>query len=486
MKKKRLQLLTFFCSISLFAQDPCPGNWLSTQGNQLVDSFGTVVKLSGVNWFGFETNLNNPHGLWGGTRDHKSVLQQIKDLGFNCIRVPWHNRMLEPGASLNIVAGGTDPYTGATPMNQEESQFTQPIQLLDRMVQWCQDNDMKIILDCHSRNPDAFITELRWYTSDFTEQQWIDDWVFLANRYRDFDTVIAMDINNEPHGAIDDPEGAKWGTNNPVNDWRLAAQACGNAIHAVNPDVLIIVEGIEAYQKPDGTNTSYWWGGNLQGVRDTPVVLNTPNKLVYSPHEYGPEVFNQPWFSDPNFPNNLAPLWEEQFNFINTAGTAPLFVGEFGIKEQGGVKEQWFSTFTNYISTQNLSYTFWCLNPNSGDTGGILADDWVTVNQWKMDYLEPILFDLIPNCSALSVEDYSLSNQITVYPNPADDVLIINTKKIPDTIIIYDLKGRLIMNKKRIDSDFEHTLNIADFKSGLYLIQVRINERTHTTKFIKK
>jgi len=41
-----------------------------------------------------------------------------------------------------------------------------------------------------------------------------------------------------------------------------------------------------------------------------------------------------------------------------------------------------------------VSWTFWSWNPNSGDTGGILANDWRTVNQNKMAYLTPIQFDL--------------------------------------------------------------------------------------------
>jgi hypothetical protein len=39
-----------------------------------------------------------------------------------------------------------------------------------------------------------------------------------------------------------------------------------------------------------------------------------------------------------------------------------------------------------------MSWTFWSWNPNSGDTGGILADDWRTINGNKMTYLTPIEF----------------------------------------------------------------------------------------------
>ncbi len=41
---------------------------------------------------------------------------------------------------------------------------------------------------------------------------------------------------------------------------------------------------------------------------------------------------------------------------------------------------------------QGMSWTYWSWNPNSGDTGGILADDWNTVNQNKVSKLTPIEF----------------------------------------------------------------------------------------------
>ena len=40
---------------------------------------------------------------------------------------------------------------------------------------------------------------------------------------------------------------------------------------------------------------------------------------------------------------------------------------------------------------KNSHWTFWALNPNSGDTGGLLKDDWVSVNQAKYNLLKPYL-----------------------------------------------------------------------------------------------
>ncbi len=358
-------------------------NFLSASGNKLFDSTGKEVRLTGVNWFGFETSQYSPHGIW--TRDTKSVLMQIKDLGFNTIRLPWCNDMLKPGASININSYGSDPYSGISPMNEEESKLNKPIELLDVIVKWCQENNMKIVLDNHSRAADGFLNEKYWYTDTFSEQQWIDDWIFLANRYKDFSTVVAMDLNNEPHGST-------WGDSNPDTDWNKAAERCGNAILNVHPDVLIIVEGVGQFE-----GDSYWWGGQLKGVTKYPVQLSNPNKLFYSAHEYGPEVSQQDWFESPDFPNNMPAIWEEHFHYLYENNTSPIFIGEFGIKDQDNdIAFTWYKEWMGFMG-DIYSWTFWTMNPNSGDTGGILKDDWISVNQWKMDVLNPHFAPLIAN-----------------------------------------------------------------------------------------
>ena len=70
-------------------------------------------------------------------------------------------------------------------------------------------------------------------------------------------TVIGADLHNEPHGS------ACWGCGDPARDWAAAATRAGNAVLAVNPHLLIVVEGVE--RQSDGSTT--WWGGGLADVR---------------------------------------------------------------------------------------------------------------------------------------------------------------------------------------------------------------------------
>ena len=95
------------------------------------------------------------------------------------------------------------------------------------------------------------------------------------------------------------------------------------------------------------------------------------------------------------------------WGYIYRQGIAPVYIGEFGTKLTDPKDPPWLEAITSYLAgdldsngttdmpagDKGVSWTFWSWNPNSGDTGGILANDWRTVNQNKMAYLTPIQFD---------------------------------------------------------------------------------------------
>jgi endoglucanase len=346
-----------------------PG-YLHTQGGAIVDDKGTVVRLTGLSWFGFETSNFAPHGLWA--RPLGSMLDQVQSLGYNVIRVPYTNQMLRAGSTPNGIDFTQNP----------DLQGLTPLALLDKLIDGAKARHLRIILDRH--RPDANGQSELWYTASVSEQQWLSDWTMLAQRYAGNPTVIGADLHNEPHGA------ASWGDGNMATDWRLAAERGGNAVLAANPDLLIIVEGVDHVG-----NDYYWWGGNLAAAAGAPVRLAVANRLVYSPHDYPASVSGQPWFNDPAYPANLPSVWDAHWGALAKSGTAPVWVGEFGSLLQTKSDQQWMTALTSYIGQRGLSFSFWCLNPDSGDTGGLLLDDWKTVNLAKQTLLQPILAPLL-------------------------------------------------------------------------------------------
>ena len=346
---------------------------LSTQGSNIVDATGKSVLLRGVNWFGLETESHAPHGLW--VRDYKEMLAQIKSLGYNVIRLPYSVQALR---SANV--SGIDFTNG----KNQDLQGKTPLQIMDLMIQEAQRQGLLILLDSHRLN-DRWIPAL-WYGDGFTEADWIDTWKMLATRYRNQANVIGADLKNEPHGD------SSWGTNNPATDWRLAAERAGNAILALNPNWLIVVEGVENHV-PEQKLSGHWQGGNLEGVRRYPVRLAVPHHLVYSAHEYGPGVHAQPWFADANFPQNLDRRWETGFHYVATDKIAPILIGEFGGRRVDTSSQEgiWQRHLIEYIRQKRLSFTYWSWNPDSADTGGILQDDWQSINVEKQEQLSPLL-----------------------------------------------------------------------------------------------
>src|SRR5258708_3775083 len=208
-------------------QDWTSSGFLHTFQSELVNTSGCEVQLTGVNWFGFETSAFAPHGLQ--VRNWQDMLDQIQQNGFNTIRLPYSNQLFDPSSKPQGINYQLNP----------DLKGLQGLKLMDRIIQGASVRGLKIILDRHDTTAD-YRPEL-WYTNQVPQSRWLHDWIILARHYRGNDAIIGADLANEPHGP------ATWGDGNPSTDWRMAAEPEGNAILAVNPQWLIIVEDIEEY-----------------------------------------------------------------------------------------------------------------------------------------------------------------------------------------------------------------------------------------------
>lgn len=133
------------------------------------------------------------------------------------------------------------------------------------------------------------------------------------------------------------------------------------------------------------------------GAKEYPVRLNIPHRLVYSTHEYPQTLYPQSWFNDPSYPENLSAVWDQYWGYLVRENIAPVLIGEFGTKYETEGDRQWLETFQAYIRQNRLHWTFWSLNPDSGDTGGLLQNDWITIQKTKQDILKKIQYPFIPN-----------------------------------------------------------------------------------------
>ncbi|HEY1625364.1 MAG TPA: cellulase family glycosylhydrolase [Streptosporangiaceae bacterium] len=370
---------------------------LSVNGRYIVDAKGNRVRLAGVNWFGAHEDLGVVTGLHRVHR--RSLAEYIASLGFNSVRFPFSLSMLSQTTAVPdyTLAANTDLY-GKT-----------PLEVFDACVEALTGAGLIVIPNCHlldrgwcCSNDDQ---NGLWFNDAWTAAQFTAGWQAITTRYKSNRLVAAMDIKNEPrqatlNGTTLTPS---WGTG-ASTDFMAMYTATGDAIHKIDPDVLIICEGLA-------------YGGDLTPVAEHPVTLSQPGKVVYSMHDY-------PWYHAANQAESAyLSQMEKAGGYLLTNQIAPVWLGEFGIDEGGmanfalGPTSQagtaqtgvWWTNIYNWLTQTDGDWCWWGLNPehpkgttpntgqlqfNWGDRAGesVLSADWTGVaNPAVLELLQAIM-----------------------------------------------------------------------------------------------
>src|SRR5262249_22287533 len=80
---------------------------LHTDGARFLDAENQEVRVTGVNWFGLETDTFAPHGLWA--RNYGDMLDQIAAAGFNTVRLPFSNQLFDAASAPHGIDYGKNP-----------------------------------------------------------------------------------------------------------------------------------------------------------------------------------------------------------------------------------------------------------------------------------------------------------------------------------------------------------------------------------------
>jgi hypothetical protein len=358
-------------------------------------------------------------------------MSEISGMGINMIRLP----LVPQTLSTNDPQG-----TGNVLKNHPSVRIANSRLALETMIKAAAANNIQVLLDVHScsnyvgwrkgrldarppyvdRNRDNYdftredsscsatnnpssVTRIQPYN----QAMWLDTLRTLAGLGAQLgvDNIIGIDIYNEPWDYT-------W------QDWKTLAESAYQAINAVNPNTLIFVQGVSGTaNNQDGTpdtitqvphgNANPNWGENLFEAGSNPI--NIPkDRVVFSPHTYGPSVFVQNGFLTPGQtqcaglegdaagdakctitinPTQLRSGWEEHFGYLKSLGYA-VVVGEFGgnldwpagqasIRDRNrfgyitpGVDSQWQNAFVDYMISRGIEGCYWSINPESGDTAG--------------------------------------------------------------------------------------------------------------------
>lgn len=259
-----------------------------TQNGRLYDGSAREIQLRGISHFGFNATILQPQYLWA--MGWKEQIAQMKELGFNAIRVPFVPDTLHVTTPVNQLSY-VDPNRNPDLLGKT------PLQVLDLWMAEANRQGMYVLLDFHSVTAQRLYPT--WFVSNpadfylvydkkaYTKENWTRDLAFVAARYAPLAYFIGIDIYNEPNGIV------RWSTgdpnaSNPANFWKDAAEVASRAVLAANPNLLIFVQGINGnYDGRENSSIPMNWGENFQPQAYQPLDIPS-DKLVLSPHTYGP------------------------------------------------------------------------------------------------------------------------------------------------------------------------------------------------------
>ena len=348
----------------------CDINFESHDGR--VHANGQPFSIKGVNWFGSESHPGAPGGLQINSVDW--YLEFLSQNGFNALRLPFnHQSMLN---NDKILLTGTSKARELRGLTYSE--------MFVAIAQKAAKYGILVMMTCHRTTPTAWPGEGLWHDSHISERQALDSWSKVADALCSQWNVFAADLQNEPHTA-------SWGKGRDT-DWDKAAARIGNHVLSRCPRWLIMVEGVG--YKPGAPNADdpaqgFWWGENLVGIKAAPVTLSNKRRLVYSPHSYGPSVYMHDYFKERDFPNNMENIWETHFGFAQQYTGQAIVIGEMGGFYTGKDRE-WQDWAIKYAARRGFGVFYFELNPDSEDTGGLLANDWTSPLAGKLALLRAL------------------------------------------------------------------------------------------------
>lgn len=327
---------------------------------------GKVLQIKGANWFGAEGVGRTPDGLW--THNASFYLNFLAHNGFNAIRLPFalDNVMSDHGPQQNMVTA------------ERELRGADYLDVLEFIVDAAANFGLVVLLDLHRLQAKKWPDDGLWYADGITIETVKEAWDRVQSRLCSHWNTFGADLLNEPHGA-------RW------DAWVQAAKIIGDFVLSKCPRWVVFVEGV-GHEGTDAT-AEFFWGENLVEAGRTPVQLMMANKLIYSPHAYGPgdgaENHHMPYFDDDNFPHNMDQRWHRHFGYLKAMADATVIVGEWGGFFKGKDR-QWQEAFRDFLLDNQFGSFYWALNPNSEDTGGLLTNTWSTPESSKLALLRSL------------------------------------------------------------------------------------------------
>lgn len=132
---------------------------------------------------------------------------------------------------------------------------------------------------------------------------------------------------------------------------------------------------------------------------------------------------------------------------------------------------------TNYNNNNVVSNPYY---HNSTDTIANLSYDYVfQVAKAAVGAMQH--FAVASTAGTLGTNENSVSKSVLVFPNPAKDIINIDSKTKVSNVKIYDTNGKMLLEKSNTNS-----VNISKLNKGMYIISITSEGKEYSEKFIKE
>lgn len=161
-----------------------------------------------------------------------------------------------------------------------------------------------------------------------------------------------------------------------------------------------------------------------------------------------------------------------------TVGTSAVVVGDpFNFP-----RDQWVSMEHVFdLDSDNLTVTMdgeIIYDDAFDSTGTVAGVDMWSINEDSNQYYD----DIVLAQGLLGVDDFSADN-FSVYPNPVRDILNIQTTRTVESVVIYDVLGKVVVSTQ--PDAISPRIDMSELSSGAYMVNVTIDGASKTVKVIK-
>ena len=311
------------------------------------------------------------HDTWITERD----FQLARAHGFNFVRIPLWYRWFE----------SETPY----------EYFDYGFSYLDKAMEWAEKHHLYILLDLHGavggQSPwdhTGSLSEIEFFTNHEYQKQTAALWQEIARRYGDNPVVWGYDLLNEPFSAAN------------TEEWTKAHDMMYDAIRAVDPDTIIVMEDGYKLEFPQWTKSGFF---------PDPKAMDWTN-VVYSLHFYSGA---DPLFSDEKGLADHKKRSKEVLRLarlVQDRHKVPVYFGEFSTMGDHPNDIDGMRIFLTMFNENGLHWSPWTWKYVDDDKEGTIwglyqyAQDWPRVPNIHRDSLQSIL-DLV---SLYSMDNFVL------------------------------------------------------------------------------